>query len=177
MNDLLNKFLMESKGNRILYIKGVLNHDLSSFALLQRKFKNFVFQLYFVSYVKKSIAYKSIEFMEKKDSLYKRENLTLNTFNENFNEEIINTIPDNTINLTEMILSDELNFTEIFMDHNLLFILNNLTKRQQEVIKMLYVDEKSEIQVAEELKVSPQSINKVKNTALDKIKKQLGGVS
>lgn len=175
MENLLSKFLSKSKKNRDLYIKGVLGNDLTARNLFRQSFEDFIFELYFLSYVKKSITYKSLEFKKRKNSLSDNEMLTLNATIVNSDEERINTIPDKPVDFTDLITMDSRDFNEVVSDEHLIKILNKLTIRQQQVIKMLFVDDKDEVQAAQELGISQQSINKVKNKALEKIKKEIGG--
>ncbi|WP_073148278.1 sigma factor-like helix-turn-helix DNA-binding protein [Paramaledivibacter caminithermalis] len=65
-----------------------------------------------------------------------------------------------------------LDFTLIFNDKKLAAAINNLTKRQKQIMFLKYVKEYDEHQIANILKVSPQAVNKVKNSALKRIKKK-----
>lgn len=178
MNSLVERFIKENEQNKKLYVAGVIKHDKKAIDILKEKFNDHLFRIYFTSYVDKCITLKSKEIKRRKNKLLYREILSLNTYDEDFNEEKLNSIPDKPVDFIEKIsMPKNLDFTLVFNDKKLAAAINNLTKRQKQIMFLKYVKEYDEHQIANILKVSPQAVNKVKNSALRRIKKQLGGTN
>lgn len=174
MHKLANKFLDENEENRNMYLKVMKSHDQYYTDLLVEKFYNYIFKIYFVSYIEKSLRLKSLEFKRKRNKLNEREIYVLNTLDDGFEEERINTIPDESIDFIDEICS-EIDIKSISANKRLNTAISNITSRQRLILFMHYIQDKEEKQIAKELNVSIQSVNKVKLAGLEKIKKYLGG--
>ncbi len=177
MDHLARRFLEGDTENRDLYINGILLKDRTSLESLNKKFNDYLFRISLCSYIKKSIVFASIDLREKESTIREKEGLYLNTLDENFDEEKINTIPDASVNFEEEIYVDKeyLDLCEIFTDRNILKAIHNLTERQKQIVYECIVKDKKDHLVAKELGISKQSVNKIKNTALNKLRKQIGG--
>lgn len=174
MHQLANKFLSEDEENKELYLKVIKSHDRYYTDLLVGKFCNYIFKIYFISYIEKSLKLKSLEIKRKRNKLNEREAYILNTLDDEFKEERICTIADQLIDFTEEICS-ETDFENIFSNKNLTEAIQSITSKQRLVLFMIYIHDKEEKQVAKELNVSIQSVNKVKHAGLKKIRDYLGG--
>ncbi len=109
--------------------------------------------------------------------LREKEGLYLNALDLDFNEERINDIPDESIDFFEEIYEDkeEVDFKEIITGQEVLKAVNTLTERQKQIIYECIIKEKKDSWVAKELGISKQTVHKIKNNALKKLRKQIGG--
>ena len=99
----------------------------------------------------------------------------LNETDENFKEEKINNLRDEPIDFLEDI-SREQNLKNISTNQTLINALEKLTDRQRLVIFMYFIQNKEEKQIAKDLNVTKQSINKVKLAGLKRLKKYIKNV-
>jgi DNA-directed RNA polymerase specialized sigma subunit len=176
MHYLAKKFIRENVENKSLYVRGILDQDENARSVLKKKFNEYLYKIHFISYVDKCITLKSKEIKRKKNKLSNRELLSLNTYDEDFKEERLNSIPDKPIDFIEKVsIPKNLDFTFVFSDKQLAIAMNNLTKRQKQIMFLKYIKEYDELEIATLLRVTPQAVNKVKNSAFKKIKNQLGG--
>ena len=119
----------------------------------------------FLSYITKSIRYKSIKLKIKHKNLYNSEELSLNTTQQE--QEKINLIADENNNTEDIILFHRLQgFNEIFENKELIKSVEKLKEKQRKIIYELYVNQISERELAEKLNTSFQNINKVKKREL-----------
>nr|WP_243183544.1 sigma factor-like helix-turn-helix DNA-binding protein [Anaerosolibacter carboniphilus] len=81
------------------------------------------------------------------------------------------------MDFTEEIYRDKENidFSDILTDKETLQAINILTDRQKQIIHECIIRDKEEETVAKELGISKQAVNKIKKTALDKLRKEIGG--
>lgn len=173
MNKLLIKFLNEDKENNYIYQQMIDTDDEYYKDILFDRFYHYIFKIYFISYIEKSIRFKSYEIKNKKKKILNNELYILNDIDENFNEEKINMMLDDSTDFLENI-SKEPNFENISSNEDLIKALDNITDRQRLVIYMCFIEDKEEKQIAKELNVSKQSVNKVKITGLKKLKNYIG---
>lgn len=177
MKKVVEKSLEKENINNSLCLKEAMNGDTQSYLLPNRRFSDHLFKVCMLSYINKSITYKSLDIKNKRRKLNQREKLILNTTSDEFAEEVINTIPDSNSEspYERYIYNNVINFQEIFINKKILRAINSLTYRQKEVLYMFYVIEKSDKDIAAELSVSTQAINKTRLTALRKIRRSIGG--
>lgn len=175
MDHLARSFLEEDAENRDLYINGILLKDRTSLESLNKKFNDYLFRINLCSYIKKSITFAAMDLKKKESKLRENEGLYLNVLEEDFDEEKINTIPDVSINFEEEIYTDKeyVDFCEIFIDREMLRAIDILTERQKQVIYECIINDKKEHLVAQELGISKKSVNKIKHTALNKLRKEI----
>ncbi|MBE6083601.1 hypothetical protein EQM13_07355 [Acidilutibacter cellobiosedens] len=176
MNKLAEKFFYEKDENRDLYNKVITNNDRKSLPILEEKFFNYLFKIYLTSYINKSITYTALNFKKKYNLLNLRELPILNISDEDFNEEKINNIPDIPLDYVEEICNiyDNFDFRQIISDEKLLSAIDMLSNRQKKILYMYYVQEKEEWEIAVQLNITRQSVNKTRNRAISRIKFQLG---
>lgn len=137
--------------------------------------KENLFKIFFCSYITKTISFTSKEIQKKRNLLKQKEELLLNVVSVDFKEENVNLImhtSNNSLNEVDMYIQSE-DFKDIVENKKILIAINSLTKRQKEIIHKIIIENKKEIDIARELNISKQSVNKVKNTALNNIRKQL----
>lgn len=174
MHKLAREFLNEDKENKNIYEKVVSTNDTYYTNLLVNKFYYYMFKIYFISYIEKSIKLKSFEIKNKKKKRYERELYILNSIDEDFKEEKINTIADKPIDYIEVIF-DQVDISNISTNKKLNQAIESITSKQKLILFMRYIQDKEEKQIAKELNISKQSVNKVKLAALKNIRKYIGG--
>ncbi|MBB6218713.1 RNA polymerase sigma factor (sigma-70 family) [Anaerosolibacter carboniphilus] len=177
MDSLAKKFLEEDAANKDLYVQGIIFKDNSYLDVLNQKFNDYLFRINLYSYIKKSIFFAAMDLKKKDSELREKEGLYLNVLDGDFEEEKINTIADTPMDFTEEIYRDkeDINYHEIFTDKKVLEAINTLTDRQRQIIHECIIKDKGEETIAKELGISKQAVNKIKKTALDKLRKQIGG--
>lgn len=169
MNNLARKFLSIDE-NIVLFKKALDNKDNEAKLKINEKFNDYLFKIYFCSYVNKCITFTAKNIKNKYKN--QREELILNCKNENYEVDYINNVPDNSIDYIEKITApkSQVNFNNICADIEILSVINSLTDKQKEIIYHCCVLEKSEVLLAEEMHVTRQAISKAKNIALKKIR-------
>jgi len=177
MRKVAGKFFEGEKINRDIYLMEAENENFQLCKSFNGRLSDKLFRIYLLSYIKKSITHKSIDIKNKRKKINQREYLILNTTIDEFDEDYINTIPDTSSeNYYEKDTYDKvIDFQEIVTNIKILQVINVLTYRQREVLYMFYVLEKSEKEIADELLVTIQAINKTRNLALRKIRRSIGG--
>ena len=70
---------------------------------------------------------------------------------------------------------EEIDYREIFTDKKVLQAIDSLTVRQKQIVHECIIKDKEEVLVAKELGITQQGVNKIKNSALYKLRKQIGG--
>lgn len=175
MHRLLKGFLDEDRQNKQLFYKGVVGNDSKYLKEFRRKFYDYMFRLYFCSYVKKTIQYTAKGIRKKHLRLVEKEKLTLNVVEMDFDEEKVNIIADNSPDIVEQICAslDYMDYREIICSKDLILAVDGLTDKQKKIICKCIIEDKQEAEIARELGVSIQAVNKMKNAALKKLRKQL----
>ena len=101
---------------------------------MNRKFNEYLFKIYFCSYVNKCITFTAKNIKNK----YKNQSqeLILNCKSENYEVDYVNNIPDNSIDYIEEITAPKLkvDFNNICSDIGILLAINSLTDKQKEII-------------------------------------------
>lgn len=175
MNSIIENFLREDTENNYLYLRFKLYDDNAALKELEQRFENYIFKLKFLSYIKKSMAFYSNKYRQKKYKQHNNELAILNVKQDGFEEESINTISDTEIDYIEEIFKPDstIRFQDIIEDYNLLKAIEALPDRQKEILYKLIVLQKTERELTNELGVSKQAINKSKNKALERLRKEL----
>ncbi|KGG80970.1 hypothetical protein Y919_03080, partial [Caloranaerobacter azorensis H53214] len=176
MHRLLREFLREDDENENLYYLGIVLNNNEYRKKLEDEFNDYLFRTHLVSYIKKSIKYTSYKIKTKIKLLNKREKKILNVVDEEFQEERIYTIRDDSIDYIDIITkpSETVDFSNIIKDQKILKAIDMLTDRQKEILYkciILGLDDKT---VAKSLNISVQSVNKTKNAAIRNIRKLIG---
>lgn len=177
MQCLAKKFISESENNKILYKKATNGGNKNAYRALILSFEDYLFKIYSTSYLHKSIVLNARELKRKYLRTYRREELTLNITDLDTKEERIIRLPDSEVNyIDEITRPRNIDFIELFSDKVLTSAMNNLTDRQKKILFLKYIDDLEEKEIARMLEISVQAVYKIKKVALDKIRKQLGGV-
>ena len=171
MNQLAKSFLNNQTFNNNL------GKDLS-LDNLQDEFNSYAFKVYLNGYIKKTIVFSAMQVKKKYSQIDKKEELSLNIIDPNFNEEKINLITDGSDNFVEsisesIIKEDYCDYSEILYDKDLIVAINTLTDRQKEILHRCVIVGESDTVVARKLGITKQGVNKVKKSALNKIRKKL----
>lgn len=174
MHKLAMEFLNKDKENKSIYEKLIATKDIYYTNVLVEKFYYYMFKIYFTSYIEKSIRLRSLEIKNKKKKSYERELYILNSIDEDFKEEKINTIADRPIDYIEEIFS-KIDINNISSNKKLNEAIVRITSKQKVILFMRYIQDKEEKQIAKELNISKQSVNKVKLAGLKSIRNYLGG--
>lgn len=174
MYNFMDLFLKE---NRELVIECVITKDKNSFKTLNKKFSNFLYRIYLLSYINKSIVYTAMELKKRHTLLKSTEQATLNILHNDFKDELINLLPAESVDYVEEVINGKsyIDFTEIFTSKKIINAINELGDRQKEVLYMKYVRNIPEGIIASRLNITKQSVNKSKKTALQKIRNVLSG--
>ena len=115
----------------------------------------------FLSYVDKSLDYKSLELRKKMLKIKNRELLTLNSpLNDEAHEERLDYIEDTKA------LGDEQLILMIDIDR----ALNTLSEAEQYVVVQLFFEEHPQKEVADYLHVNQSTVSRIKKKALKKLK-------
>lgn len=167
----------EDAANKDLYIRAIIFKDDRYLDALREKFNNYLFRINLYSYIKKSIFFAAMDLKRREQQIREKEGTYLNILDDEFQEEKINMIADDPVDFVEEIYKDKENidYREIFTDQKMLQAIDSLTDRQKQIIFECIIKGKEEEMVAKELGVSKQAINKIKKTALDKLRRQIGG--
>lgn len=172
MEQLVENFLKERKyHNRSLNTKEVLR-DSRQLKSLEDEFYDYIFKVYLCSYIKKTIAFSAMQIKKKHSKMNERENLILNVIDPDFNEERLNFIADRQEDFLEDVYPDS-NYKELSHDKNIIKAINTLTDKQKEIIYQCIILGERDTLVAKKLGISKQGVNKIKITALKKLRNQL----
>ncbi|ABW17723.1 sigma-70 RNA polymerase sigma factor region 4 domain-containing protein [Alkaliphilus oremlandii] len=166
--------------------KGFLNNQTFSNNLvkdlsldnLQDEFNGYAFKVYLNGYIKKTIVFGAMQIKKKSSQISKKEELSLNIIDPNFNEERINLITDTVDDFVEnigesLIKEDCCDYSELLYDRELILAINTLTDRQKEILHRCVIIGESDTVVAKKLGITKQGVNKAKKSALNKIRKKL----
>ncbi len=150
----------------------MLNHSIKE---LNCDLNAFVFQIVLFKYIRKSLTYRCKDIEKQKRLHSAREVTFLNCICPYTKNEYIDFIPadayGNETTIVEYISKD---LNEFISDEKLNRVIKKLTDKQQFIIRRIMVDEESEKNIALELDITVQGVNKLKNSALNNIRKELG---
>lgn len=175
MKRLLHSFLRDSKKNQALYNSYAITKQEKTYKELENEFEKYKLKINFISYIEKVITFTAYKHINKYKKRKDYELLSLNVTEQDFAEEKINTIPDDTVNFLDEIFNETeyINFRDMLENYNLLQAIENLTKKQQEIIYYTTIQGKTEKELSMQLNISQQAINKMKNKALTVLKETL----
>ncbi|WP_432662341.1 sigma factor-like helix-turn-helix DNA-binding protein [Wukongibacter baidiensis] len=177
MSNLAKKYLSENDEHKKLYVDGIILNDPKTLKILEQDFNDYLFKACLCAYIKKSIGFSSLRIKKKKNKIVNREKLYLNVIDVNFQEERLNLVPDKEIDIIDKIFESQKNFdyTQVFSNKRLSNAFIRLTSKEKEIIKECVVNDRSQANVAKDLGISRQAVNKIKNSALKKLNRELKG--
>lgn len=169
MNQLADNFLKKQK------LDGKLKSNML-LGSLQDEFNNYAFKVYLYGYIKKTIVFSAMQIKKKTNQIGKREELSLNIVDPNFNEERVNLIADSQNDFLDhindlIVKGASYNYNEISHDKKILKAIETLTDRQKEILYRCVIMGESDTLVAKKLDITKQGVNKTKRAALSKLRR------
>jgi len=170
-NRLLQDFLTDEKINNF-YINYLERPSTYKKEMLEKLFQIHVRKMQLLSYFSKVLHFESQKYDKKIRHMNSVNQLILDK-NVNDGEGMVLDLvegeqPFDELEFLTPVSSYDLEF--VFEDKHLYEIVSNLSPKQKNVLHLLFVDGLTEIEAAQRLDVTKQSINKTKNQALKKIK-------
>ncbi len=144
---------------------------------IEEDFTDYIFKVYLYGYVKKTIIFSAIQIKKKTNQIRKREELTLNVVDPDFQEERLNLISYGEVDFIEEIfqlIDDAPVYNEISHNEEMIKAMDTLTDRQKEILYRCIIKGESDTLVGYKLGISKQGVNKIKKTALKKLRLILG---
>lgn len=172
-NRLVQSFLEDEKA-RELYESYLENPTTQTKDSIEKLFNIHVRKLQLLSYFSRILYFESQRYDKK---IRRNNNLYQLVLDKDMNDgegRIVDLIQGETIgeNL-ELTASTDFTYLEtIFEDKQLHNIVLNLNQKQKDLIHSLFVENRTEEEVAKKLGVTKQAVNKAKNQALKKIKQE-----
>lgn len=170
-NRLLQAFLTDEKINN-LYISYLEQPSAYKKEMIEKLFQIHVRKIQLLSYFSKVLHFESQK--------YDKKIRHMNSVNQLILDKNVNEGEGTVLDLIEREQPlDELEFSIpvssydlelVFEDKHLYKIVSSLSPRQKDVLHLLFVEGLTEIEAAQRLGVTKQSINKTKNQTLKKIK-------
>lgn len=174
-NPLLHRFL-QSAENRRLFTNVILTRREADRLELERRFAEHYFEMRFLGFVRKHIHYEALHLLNKSRAKAKQEPLLLNTplsADDLGGHERIELLEDPSISVEQKVVEEAEELSNLTGNPALHEAIQGLTQKQQTVLYLLYVKQRTEAEAAEELGVSQQAINKVKQASLTLLRKKL----
>jgi len=161
-------------------VKGFLKDEgiSSSYATTVKDLNDYMFKVYLYGYIKKTIIFSAMQIKKKNSQVRKREEAILNVIDPNFNEERLNLIAYDEVDFLEdlcRVEGETPKFDEISKNQGLIKAIDSLTDRQKEIIYRCIIIGESDTLVASKLGITKQGVNKIKRTALKKMRIRLEG--
>ncbi len=128
---------------------------------LDTEFKKFYQNLRILSYVIKMLHYESKKLDKKERDYRKKHELILDTDTEKFQIPYVD-IVSNTNDISEEIASEKL-----------FLCIQNLSRRQKDILSLVFVKQMSDKEIANQLKISQQAVSKSRKRILEIIRKEL----
>lgn len=180
MEDILIEFILSSEYNKKLFMKYKNHSDQSAMKELRKDFDYYLKGIKLIAYIKQMINYTVIDYHNKKSRVTKKEILSLNTKDDEFEQEKIDLIKGDDGEFINRIIvpsSDTVDFNSLCLDKSILNAIEKLSYKQKVVLYRAVILNESETELAKELNISRQSVNKTKNKALALIRDELKKVS
>lgn len=170
-NRLLQTFLADEKVKK-LYLSYKQDPSKQKKDIIESLFQVHVRKVQLLTYFSKILHFESQRFDMKVRKLHQTNPLILDKGINDEEGSIVHLIGEETPAYELSFVSDThpYNFTNIFEDEALYRTISKLSERQKEVLYLLYVEELTEIEVAQKLGITKQAVNKTKNQSLKKIK-------
>jgi len=175
-NPLLHRFL-QSAENRRLFTNVILTRNEADRLELERRFAEHYFEMRFLGFVRKHIHYEALHLLTKSRAKAKQEQLILNTPLSTEagggGHERIELLEDPNTSVEGVVIEDSEELLNLTGNPALHEAIQGLTQKQQTVLYLLYVKQRTEAEASLELGVSQQAINKLKLTSLSLLRKKL----
>ncbi len=160
--DSLFKNFLKTPENNEAYLDYQDSPSSLNYTILNSKFKEFLNYIVLLSLIKTNITYEALHFKQHSSKIKEeQENTDYLTYKIYENEQ--------KQDISESVFNDTWEF--LLEDENLIEALNKLTKKQQIIIKLIFIKDKKIKDIANEIGVSQQAVSKVKKQALKKLKR------
>lgn len=167
-NRLIASFLEDTEHQK-LYSDYLQNPSQEKKDFLEEQFKNFVIKIKAISYFSKVLYFEAQRFDKRLRDNSKRGILILD--NEEINDDIqFNESNNMLLETVEQFLGDT-NIEDFILDEKLFDIVSTLSDKNKELLNLLFVSDLDEKEIAIQLGISQQAVNKRKNSILTKIRK------
>lgn len=160
------KFL-EDERNNILYLKYLYDPSKKNVIELNEAYKKYERQLMVRGYIKKAIYHEAKKYDESLRNKEKQQISLDQTFDDGA------TLGDFLIDEKSTRTYEEMwdsRLEEIFENIKLYEMIINLTRKQRNVLYLLYIKELNEKEASRQLNVTQQAVSKVHRTAINKLK-------
>ncbi|MFS0873184.1 sigma-70 family RNA polymerase sigma factor [Paenibacillus xylanilyticus] len=157
------KDFMDNEKNKQMIIDYINSPTSANMIKLDDCFRAFYFEIRFTSYILSLIRFASIDFDRKERKISKRSTLILD------DQENSHLLEHHSVRNEEK----EVHLEELFSDPVLFEAIQQLTKKEKEVLVKSYIMELSDTQIAQKNNVSQQSVSKLRTKALQKIRKYI----
>ena len=165
-NDIVTSFLKQPL-NKQSYLKAISEPTKENMKDLDNKFKQFYFNIRFVSHISSTLHFNSINFDKRQRKLQSRFHRSLNKNSDNEGEENkYLDIPDENANISLNTLLSKEDITKQISCPKLYDALNRLTPKQKQIINLAYVNELNDTEISILLGKSQQAISKMHKKAL-----------
>ncbi len=168
-NRIFAEFIEDDK-NKLIFTLNLFSYKNFSL-ILDKVFREHVFEYKFISYVTTYFYYESVRFDKKIRSKNKIEPIILDsTVNEgvSMKDTLASSIHEATLKNTNSI-------KEIFSNEKLAGSFQVLTPHQRSILILYYVDGYKDYEIAQQLNVTPQAVSKNKRSAVQRLKKLMEG--
>jgi RNA polymerase sigma factor (sigma-70 family) len=175
-NPLLHRFL-QSADNRRLFTNVVLTRNEADRLELERRFAEHYFEMRFLGFVRKHIHYEALHLLNKSRAKAQQEPLLLNmplSAEESGGHERIELLEDPHTSVETQVMEESEELLNLTGNPALHEAIQGLTHKQQTVLYLLYVKQRTEAEISVELGVSQQAINKLKQSSLSLLRKKMG---
>ncbi|NDI35182.1 sigma-70 family RNA polymerase sigma factor [Chengkuizengella sediminis] len=167
-NPILKRFFKEKK-YKLRYEEYLRTEDPLYITQLEDSFKEYYYKVRILNYFNTYLHFKAIKHDIKYRKLQQRFQLILDRSIEGGNNTFLDNIEDekSQINIDEM----DISLYDFVKNERLSNAINKLTNQQKKVLYFYYMKEMKDIEIANELNVTRQSISKTRSTAIKKLRK------
>ncbi|WP_183163872.1 sigma-70 family RNA polymerase sigma factor [Alteribacter keqinensis] len=174
-NPLFNSFLNDHTHRSLL--TDVLKHptDNNKAAALDRAFRDYFTGVRMINYLSQTLYWEAVSYDKKRRETSITFPLILDQPIKEEDSAVVETIEADERVEDEVIEGEHLALHERIENPKLQKGLQKLTHRQQEVLQLIYGEEKTMTEAAHELGVSQQAVSKIHRSAIKKLKRSLKG--
>lgn len=175
LQPIVQKFFKDAPENVVLLEKSVVHGIPEAIEQLDKKFSEYFFLYRLVKYISVLSSHFSIDYDKQYRKQRERYLLLVDkpqVAYENNTNTMIDTLTSKDSIENTLSIGESTSMSELLEDEILHNIILKLTKNEQEVLKLIYIDQLKQVEVAKKLNKSPQNIAKIKKKALEKIKNE-----
>ncbi|MGY4688312.1 sigma-70 family RNA polymerase sigma factor [Salibacterium sp. K-3] len=166
-HSVMQQFLSDTR-RRELLIEAICTPTTENQAFLNEAFTSFYTEIRFVSYILKTLHWRSVRYDQQRQQRSVRQPLILD---QPVSQGSLETIKETIVSADVLPALDEASGLQEAVGHPLLHKgLNQLTTRQQAVLQKKYKEEKTDKAIAAEWNISQQAVSKTRQAALEKLR-------